>query len=390
MVRPTPILAAVALLASAPGCRRDPAAAGAPTPATPPAAAPSVASRLVDPEPVRFAPRITATGTLRARQSSPLATAVPGILLRIAVERGQEVKAGALLAALDADAAQAAAAQAEAGLAAARAQLALAQDGLDRVTRLRQEEGATEAQAVQARAQRDLAAAQAAGAVAQLRQAQVNLAHHQLRAPFDGVVTRIPDGTGIMVGAGTPLVTLLANRELFLETSLTQEEAAELRPGAPVTVHVPATGARTEAAHLDVVVPAVDTQTNRVPVEVAVPNEDGRFLPNASARAELPRGEARDAWRVPASAMVQRQGGFSLWVAGPDGKAQALPVRLLAEEGDAAVVTAAGGWAPGAPRRADDALGRRHPQAGLHGHDVGDPDRARVPRVPAAGHRSLP
>jgi len=359
MARPAAVLAA-ALLASASACRRgaeaplpapEVAAPGAapssPTPAAARLAAPAEASRLVDPEAIRFAPHVAATGTLRARQAASLAMAVPGILARVAVERGQEVREGALLAALDSAAAAAAVAQAEAGLAAARAQLAIAQDGLDRVTRLRGEESATEAQAVQAKGQRDLAAAQVSAAEAQLRQARVQLDHHQLRAPFAGVVTRVPEGTGITVAPGTPLVTLLSHRQLRLETSLTQEEAAEVHVGARATVHVPATGARTDGGVVDVVVPAVDAQTNRVPVEISVPNDDGRFLPNSIARADLGAAAERDALRVPASAMVQREGGFALWVAGADGKARALPVRRLAEEGNSAVVALDGGWPAG-------------------------------------------
>lgn len=313
-----------------------------------PAAAEAAPSRLVDPQPVRFAPRVTATGTLKARQSAPLAMSVPGTLLRIAVRRGQEVREGTLLAALDDGAAAAAARQAQAAVAAARAQLALAEDALGRIVRIREQEGASEAQAFQARAQRDLAAAQVAAAEAQLEQARVNLAHHQLRAPFDGVVTHVPDGVGIAVSPGVPVVTLVATRQLVLETSVTQEEAAGLGAGAKVQVTVPATGARSTDASVSAVVPAVDSATNRVPVEVRVPNGDGRFLPNAFARAELPRGAERSAFRVPAAALVQREGGYAVWVAGPDARARALPVRILAEEGDAAVVLPEGGsWPAG-------------------------------------------
>lgn len=338
-------LPALALLALA-ACGRggEPATATA----TPAPAAPPTTARLTAPEPVRHAPHVVATGTLEARQSSALALRVPGTLRRVAVKRGQEVREGALLATLDEDAAAAAGRQAEAALAAARAQLALADDALARVTRLRRDEGASEAQAVQASAQRDLAAAQVAAAQAQLEQARVNLAHHRLTAPFAGVVTRIPDGLGVTVAPGTPVVTLVATRELVLRTSVTQEEAAELRPGARATVVVPASGARTADARVSVVVPAVDAATNRVPVELSVPNADGRFLPNAFARAELPAGAERDAWRVPASALVARGDAVAVWVVGPDGRARILPVRRLAEEGDAAVISPEGGaWPEG-------------------------------------------
>lgn len=316
-------------------------AAGAAAPSTP---APAPA-RFVAPEPVRFAPRITANGVLRARQAAPLAMAVPGTLARIAVKRGQAVRQGALLLALDDRLARAAARQAEAGVASAQAQLALAEDALARVERLRREEGASESQLVTVRAQRDLARAGLAAAEAQLEQARVNLSYQQLAAPFPGVVTRIPDGIGLTVGAGTPLVQLATTRTLVLETSLTQEEAIEVRAGDGVTVTVQASGARTPAAVVAVVVPAVEAGTNRVPVEIDVPNPDGRFLVNAFARAELPRGAERQAWRVPAAALVQRGGSYALWVAGPDGRARTLAVRVLAEEGAAAIVQLTGAGA---------------------------------------------
>src|SRR6266545_3463303 len=275
--RTSPLLAATlsAGLALA-GCGRSPHATQ--PPATPPTAAgrapagpeASSPSHLVEPERVRYAPRVAASGTLKASHASALAMSVPGTLLSVAVRRGEEVRAGALLASLDDGAAAAAAKQGEAAVAAAQAQLALAEDAFGRVARIREQEGASEAQAFQARAQRDLARAQLAAAGAQLDQARVNLAHHHLRAPFAGVVTRVPDGVGITVAPGGPLVTLVSTRQLVLETSLTQEEAAEVRAGAKVLVVVPATGARCADATVSVVVPAVDVATNRVPVEVTV------------------------------------------------------------------------------------------------------------------------
>jgi RND family efflux transporter MFP subunit len=330
--------------AAGPAAQPSAPAASSPEPSKP---APAV-TRLVAPERVRHQSRITATGTLVARQSSPLGPSVGGTLMRVAVKRGQEVRQGALLLSLDDGAALAARRQAEAGVAAAQAQLALAEDALARVERLRREEGASEAQLFQTRSQRDLTRAQLAAAEAQLDMARVNLSHHHLTAPFAGVVTRIPDGLGVTVGPGTPLVSMATTRQLVLQTSLTQEDAAGLVPGARATVTVSATGARTAEATVTVVVPAVDPATNRVPVEIAVPNADGRFLANAFARAELAGGVPCDAWRVPAAALVQRGGAYALWVAGPDGAARALPVRKLAEEGTKVVVQTEGGaWPAG-------------------------------------------
>ncbi len=348
-MRRIPLAAALAAAALAgTGCRRaDATPAAAAEPPRPIEAARPVA-RLSAPAKVRFAPEVIATGTLKSQQAAQLAFAVSGTLDRILVKRGQAVAEGAPLGALDADAARAAVAQAEAALEAAKAQARLAEDAHARVARIRKEDGASESQLVQAEAQRDLAAAQALAARAQLQQAQVSLSKHVLRAPFAGVVTRVPDGAGITVAPGVPLFTLDSTHTLTLETSLTQEDASELRPGARVTVVVPATGARAEAT-VRVVGPAVDPATNRVPVAVSVPTPDGRLLPHAFARAHFPSAAERDGLRVPLAALVQRDGAFSVWIAGADGRARSLPVRVLGQQGDAAVVDPGpDGWPAGA------------------------------------------
>ncbi len=344
-----PLLASLALAAlAASGCRRADGATALGAQAQRPAERAAASARLSVPEKIRFAPGIVATGNLKAQQAAPLAFRVAGTLRRIDVKRGQNVPEGTLLGALDADLAEAAVRQAEAGLGAARAQARLAQDAWERMSRIRKEDGISEAQLVQAESQRDLAQAQLLGAEAQLQQARAVLSHHVIRAPFAGVVTRVPDGIGLTVASGQPAFALESTRILTLETSLTQEEAAQVRPGARVTVVVPATGARTGEATVRSLVPSVDAATNRVPVEVAVPNADGRFMPHAFARALFPAGAERDALRVPAAALAQRDGAYSVWIAAADGRARRLPVRLLDETGDSAVIDPGADWPAGA------------------------------------------
>jgi RND family efflux transporter MFP subunit len=329
------------------GASPPPPPAGAP--ASPAGAPAPPGAALVAPEPVRYAPPVEATGTLRPGEQAQLAFAVAGTLERVPAARGQAVVPGAPLLLLDAAPARAQLGQAEASVAAARAQLAMAEDGVERLEAIRRDQGGvSESQLVQARAQRDLARAQLQGAEAQRDQARVALGRHTLRAPFAGVVTRIPDGAGLAVTAGVPLVTVEAVRRLVLDTSLTQEEAAGLRPGARAEVTVAATGARTADARVRLVLPSVDPGTNRVPVELDVPNGDGRFLAHAFARARLPARAEQAAFQVPAAAVVQREGAFAVWIAGPDGRARALPVAVLRQEARQAIVDpGAAGFPPG-------------------------------------------
>lgn len=313
---------------------------------------------LIDPEAVRIRPEVVATGYLRPLAQAQLAMALPGTLDRVLVRRGEVVRAGTMLAVLDDAAARAQVAQAEAGIAAARAQLAMADDGLARVKRLHAEQSASDSQLNQAQAQRDLAAAQVDAARAQRDQAAVQLRYQGLRAPFDGVVIKVPDGVGFAVGPAVPLFALESTSTLVLETSLTQEEVVGLAVGAPARVVVPATGAATDDARVRVIVPSVDPATNRVPVELSVDNRDGRFLAHAFARAQLGAAGEVPAWRVPSASLTQREGAFSVWVAGGDGKARTVRVRVFRSEGDHSVVDpGSAGWPAGARVVATPPLG---------------------------------
>lgn len=297
-----------------------------------------------------FKPRIEMTGNLKPSAAAPLAFLVPGTLERVNVKRGQHVAMGSVLAVLDAAAAQASLAQADAGVAAAEAQLRLAEDALARTTTIQKEEGGVSAaQVQQAESQRDLAAAQLLGSKAQGEQARVLLRNHSLKAPFDGTVIRVPDGVGFTVNPAVPLFVVEATRTLTLETSVTQEEASDLRVGMAVRVAVAATGEATpalgasdkdadaEKARIQVIVPSVDAATNRVPIEIAVPNANGRFFAHAFARAEIVGGE-RPAWRVPSAALTQSQGAFAAWTMGREGLAHATRVRVLGDSAGSAVV----------------------------------------------------
>jgi membrane fusion protein, multidrug efflux system len=291
------------------------------------------------PEKTRYRPEIQVTGIIKPIQSAELSMPLAGTVTAVLVSRGQKVKSGAPLAVLDASAAKASLAQAEASILAANAQLALGEDALERQTVMREHGAATENQFVQAKGQRELASAQLKVANAQREQAKVLLRKHTLVAPFAGVIVRAPNGSGMTVGPQSPLFVIEDIDSLILETSVTQEEAAELTPKSKVRVTVPATGIVVEDAILKLILPSVDATNNRVPIEVLVPNSDRRVLSHAFVRAVLPSAGEREVYRVHQGALSQQNGSFSVWMATPEGKATSVRVRLFGQtENEFAVV----------------------------------------------------
>src|SRR5690606_4117345 len=156
-------------------------------------------------QPTSYQPSLPCEGTLVPMRQVDLAFKASGRIASLNVKVGQFVKQGEVLARLETVEAQAQLEAAEAQVRAAEAQLALASDAEQRTTGMVDAGALPEATGVQVEKQKALAAAQLDAAKAQLSLARANLANHTLVAPFSGVVTRVPSGTGAMAAAGMPM-----------------------------------------------------------------------------------------------------------------------------------------------------------------------------------------
>jgi len=237
-------------------------------------------------QPGTWVPSVELEGTLAAEQSASLGFKVPGKIGSLKVKVGDQVRAGALLATLDATEAGAQAAATSAQVRAAEAQLALAQDSERRTQAMVQSGSFAEASGVQSSQQRALALAQLDAAKAQQSLARVSLGNHSLTAPFTGTVTKVPDGIGEVVGPGTPLFEIVNTKVLKLATTVSEHDANLLLPGAPVELDLEA-GKVT--GRISAVLGTVDERSRRVPVEASFDNPGflraGAFV-EASVRAK--------------------------------------------------------------------------------------------------------
>ncbi|RYZ06483.1 MAG: efflux RND transporter periplasmic adaptor subunit [Myxococcales bacterium] len=224
---------------------------------------------VVSPAAATWLPSVTLDGTLAAEQSASLGFKVGGKIGSLKVKVGDQVRAGQLLATLDATEAGAQAAATAAQVRAAEAQLALAQDTARRTQAMVQSGSYAEASGVQSTQQHALAQAQLDAAKAQSALTRVSLSNHSLVAPFAGTVTKVPDGIGEVVGPGAPLFEIVNTKVLKLSTTVSEHDANLLTLGAPVQVELE-TGKAT--GRLSAVLGTVDPKTRRVPVEAAFDN----------------------------------------------------------------------------------------------------------------------
>jgi RND family efflux transporter MFP subunit len=193
-----------------------------------------------------------------------------GVVQRVDAELGDAVQEGQVLLVLD-DARE----QARVEAATAAAELARAQ--FKRLDGLGTNGFVTTAQIDSARFA--LRSAEAA-----LHEAQIDLEHTRVTAPFAGVITRRTTGRGRPVRIGEPLFRLTALQPLRALVRVSERAARGLRVGAAAELSTDE-GVRV-AARIQRVSPATDPESGTVEVLLEVPRP-GPLRPGSSASARL-------------------------------------------------------------------------------------------------------
>ncbi len=294
-------------------------------PGNPGSAPPAVTARgstlIAKPLPMRWQPRVSVTGTLEPIQRADVGFKMGGRLLTIKTKIGDVVKAGQLLAVVDASEASAQANVAQTGVRVAEISLDMAKDMQKRADTLYQQSAVPEAEKTTATQRALLAAAQLEQARAQARLASVSVGNATLAAPFGGLVTKAPNGIGKIVAPGEPLFQLEDTSVLKLSASVSENDARVFEVGAAVTIE----GSPKAAGKVTAVLGSLDPQTRRVPVIAEIPNgADLDLLSGSFVRAQIVAAETIEVLRLPGSAL--RPGAQDEIVVVQNGKAHIVRV----------------------------------------------------------------
>lgn len=281
----------------------------------------------------------TITGSLFASRTLPLGFEVGGRLVTSKVTKGEVVKAGQLLGALDQEIVDAQVAQAEAAVLAAEASAGLAADVAGRTEKLRTGGSVSDVQSKQTDMQARATQAQLLQAKAGLAQAKAAKRRHAISAPSGGTIIDAPDQVGTMVGPGMPVYILQTLDPLILKATIPENVRANVKAG--LKVHVESVGApvATDDATVKVVIPSADPATRRIPIEITVPNPGNRFVANSLARATLPIGQSRLSYVIPASALGSAGGEHVFAI--ENGVLKRVPVTVVTRSPTEVTVTAA-------------------------------------------------
>ena len=235
-----------------------------------------------------------------------------GEITDLAVETGQLVRRGALLARVDRRVPQNRVSQAEAAAEVATARLRNAEAQLRRAKELFASRAITEQELETTTLDVANSKASVISSTIDLENAKIALEDTEVRAPINGTIIakNVERGTVISspvsdVGGGTVLLKMADLTLVQVKTFVDETDIGKLRVGLEANVTVDAYPNRPFKGELLKIEPQADTIQNvtMFPVLVRIDNKDGLLKPGMSANVRIGVGERRDVIAVPNAAL---------------------------------------------------------------------------------------
>ena len=294
---------------------------------------PALSVALVAPRREDWPRTLDAQGNVAAWQEAAVGAELSGFrVTAVLVNVGDRVRKGQTLATVNPETVAADVAQARAAVAEAEAVLAEARANALRSRDLASKGFLSPQAATQAATLEQTAAARLEAVRAKLRAEDVRLGQTRVVAPDDGTISARSATVGSLAQPGQEMFRLIRGNRLEWRAEVTAGELARLEPGMPAIVRLP-TGADVRGT-VRTIAPTVDPQTRNaivyvdLPVTEANPARAGMF-----ARGEFLLGRA-DAWSLPQTAVVQRDGFSYAFRVGPDGRVAQTKIAVGRRVGD--------------------------------------------------------
>jgi len=302
-------------------------------------------------------------GNIQAVTEAPVLARAAGYVKKRYVDIGDRVKAGQVLAEIEApelsqqirqakatvDQANSSIEQAQAALLQGRSNEDLARVTKDRwqklfdkgvVSRQENDQYQTQWKVQQANVQaleKAIAAAKSNAAAAEANVARLTelLSYQTVRAPFSGVITVRNIDTGALVNEGSTLLYRIAQTDrLRTYVNVPQGDADSLHVGQQATLTIPDLPGRKFMGTVTRTANALDPATRTLLVEVQVPNANAQLMPGMYTQVDLAVPRKNPPLRIPGDTLVVRPDGPQVAVVQPDGTVHYTRIQLGRDFGD--------------------------------------------------------
>lgn len=260
-----------------------------------------------------YARAIRISGLTEADKRAVLATRVAGVIDKLPVKQGQRVKTGDLVLMLAAE-------EKLSAVSNAKQLLVQRQAELDAALRLAKTGNLPKLQLDTARS--NLTSAQAL-----LETAQAELDRNEVKAPFDGVIDRVPVELGSSVMQGGEVATILSLDPVIARGEVSERDLGYLKIGDKANVRL-VSGQNVEGT-VRYISRDASSATRTFRVEIAIPNPEGTIPAGMTAEIAL-SAQPTDAVILPRSVVtLGDKGDLGIRAVDKDDKVVFFPIDLV-------------------------------------------------------------
>jgi RND family efflux transporter MFP subunit len=283
-------------------------------------AVPSVAVVVPDPKPLQAT--IDLPGRLEAYNRAPIFARVSGYLKYWNADIGARVKAGDVIAEIEAPDLDQQLLQARADLANQQASAKLSDVTLARRKTLIASNFVSMQEIDERTADLSNKNAAVKSNQANVERLEALAGYKKITVPFDGIVTARSTDVGALINAGQssgPAMFIVSDiRKLRVYVNVPQSYVPSVPIGSKALISVPEYQTKTFAATVEASAQAVDVNSGTTQMQLALDNSAGELMPGGYANVRLSLQHSGVPFNIPSSALILDQNGLRVAVVGPD------------------------------------------------------------------------
>jgi membrane fusion protein, multidrug efflux system len=283
-------------------------------------AVPSVA--VVLPDPTALQATIDLPGRLEAYYRAPIFARVSGYLKSWNADIGARVKAGDVIAEIEAPDLDQQLLQARADLTNQQASAKLSDVTLARRRTLIASNFVSMQEIDERTADLSNKNAAVKASQANVERLEALSAYKKITVPFDGIVTARSTDVGALINAGGstgPAMFVISDiKKLRVYVNVPQSYVPSIRIGAKAVISVPEYQNRTFAGTVEASSQAVDINSGTTQMQIVLDNSGGELMPGGYANVRLSLQHDGVPLNIPSSALMFDQSGLRVATVGPD------------------------------------------------------------------------
>lgn len=282
-------------------------------------------------------PTLDLPGRLEAYSRAPILARVSGYLKSWSADIGAQVKAGQVIAEIEAPDLDQQLLQARADLVSQQSSAALSEATLNRRKTLVASNFVSAQEIDERTADLNNKKAAVKSGEANVERLEALAGYKKITVPFDGVVTARDTDVGALInaggGAGPAMFVVSDITKLRVYVNVPQNYVPAIKIGAKAALTMPEYPNRTFPATVEASSQSVDVSSGTTRMQLALDNTKGELMPGGYANVRLDLQRDAVPLHIPSSALIFNQNGLRVATVGPDDKVKFKTVTIARDLG---------------------------------------------------------